>query len=168
LTLHAPSVPSHLTEMYHGDVSEMPGDEPEYLDGTNPYELRMLLQNATLGEPEAVFEEVILLMEQGMDIDTGDSREEQQTSQSCNTYKYFQRKLNKRSVIGNPLGFRSVADSHQMESLHNVYLFIRKYDLSAAAGEETYVPVYYTCLLYMSIIHVHYTCVLYEFNIHML
>jgi hypothetical protein len=144
--------------MYHGDVSEMPGDEPEYLDGANPYELRMLLQNATFGEQEAVFEEVILLMEQGMDIDTGNIIEEQQASQSCNTYKYFQHKLNKRSVIGNPLGFRSVVDSHQMESLHNVYLFIRKYDLSAAAGEETYVPVYYTCIINMSNRHVYYTC----------
>jgi hypothetical protein len=123
----------------------MPGDEPEYLDGANPYELRMLLQNATLGEQEAVFEEVILLMEQGMDIETGSLQE--QRNESCNKYKYFQQKINRRSVIGNPLGFRSVVDPHKMESLHNVYLFIRKYDLSAAAGEKTYVPVYYTCII---------------------
>ncbi len=50
---------------------------------------------------------------QGMDIDTGSLQ--QQKSASCNAYKYFQQKLNRRSVIGNPLGLRSVGDSHQKE-----------------------------------------------------
>jgi hypothetical protein len=56
----------------------------------------MLLQNATLGEQEAVFEEVILLMEQGMDIDSGSLQ--QQRSSSYNTYKYLQQKLNRINI----------------------------------------------------------------------
>jgi hypothetical protein len=56
LTQHAPMIPSYFTEIYHGDISEMPGDAIEYDDGPNPYELRMLLQSITSGEQEAAFE----------------------------------------------------------------------------------------------------------------
>jgi len=35
LTQHAPMIPSYLTEIYHGDISEMPGDAVEYDDGPN-------------------------------------------------------------------------------------------------------------------------------------
>jgi hypothetical protein len=41
----------------------MPTDDVEYGDGPNPYELRQLLQSATDGEQEAVFEGVVLIME---------------------------------------------------------------------------------------------------------
>ena len=62
LTLHAPNIPAHLTEVYHGELSEMPTDDVEYGDGPNPYELRQLLQSATEGEQEAVFEGVVFIM----------------------------------------------------------------------------------------------------------
>jgi hypothetical protein len=136
----------------------------------------MLLQSTTSGEQEAAFEEVVLTMENGMNEDAIEARSSRGGQTSEDSYQYFQELIRKSSEADNPLGFRSVMNSHEMESLHNIFLFIRKCDLSASAGMydiHVYytcvlyvciIRVYYTCVLYMCIIHVYYTCVLYMYN----
>ena len=119
----------------------------------------MLLQSTTSGEQEAAFEEVVLTMENGMNEDAIEARSSRGGQTSEDSYQYFQELIRKSSEADNPLGFRSVMNSHEMESLHNIFLFIRKCDLSASAGMYD-IHVYYTCVLYVCIIHVYYTCII--------
>ena len=149
LTLHEPIIPSHMTEVYHGDVSEMRCDDREYSNGPDPYELRILLQNATPGEQEAVFEDVV------MQIENDDYHVPEQRYESY-AYGRFQEKISRRGSSYNPLGFRGDIDENEMLLLHNTLLFIRQYDLSVAAGN--------ICMKYMYNIHVYYTCILLHYT----
>ena len=141
LTLKEPTIPSHLVDIYHGDISEMPTDSKVYEDGPDPYEMRILLQNALPGEQEAAFEEVVLQMERMDDIDNVIS------SVTYNfSYMEFQKKLASRDVLINPLNFRGSLNASQLQTMHSIFLFIRKYQLSNTAG--MYLSMYLS-ILYM-------------------
>ncbi len=87
-----------------------------YEDGPDPYEMRILLQNALPGEQEAAFEEVVLQMESVKRMEDIDNVISSVTYNF--SYMEFQKKLASRDVLINPLNFRGSLNASQ---LHTVY-----------------------------------------------
>jgi hypothetical protein len=129
LELREPNIPSDLIEIYHGDISEMPGDVNVYSDGPDPYEMRMIFHNASQGEQEAAFAEVVLQMENLVDEETSLIQ-----GDVCTTYKDFQETVLCRENLMNPLEFRGNLNRNELDTVHGIFLFIRKYQLSTKAG----------------------------------
>jgi hypothetical protein len=130
VALREPQITPTLVDIYHGDVSDMPGDQPDYQDGADPIEVRYLLNNAAEGDQEAEFQEVVIQMDKGYEVPMTNTI----SNASCTEYALHQENLCKRYQTPNPLRFRSVGSSNEVDTLHGIYLFIRKYDLSTAAG----------------------------------
>jgi hypothetical protein len=131
LMLRPPNISSNLVDIYHGNVSEMPGDEPEYQDGPEPLEFTYLLNSAVDGEQEANFEEVVIQMEKGYEI----PEESYINTDICSSeMKVYQQQLWKRYMHSNPLHFRGVTSYTELECLEKIFLYVRAYDLSVSAG----------------------------------
>jgi hypothetical protein len=100
-----------------------------YTDGPDPYEMRMIFHNASQGEQEAAFAEVVLQMENLVDEETSLIQ-----GDICTTYKDFQETVLCRDMLMNPYEFRGNLNRNELDTVHGIFLFIRKYQLSTKAG----------------------------------